>query len=481
MIAWTAGEAAAAKERLDHAVARPITLIAGAADRSNRIGAQAMRAVVQAALGDRAASEADAETVRSSPYAMPEALGRVEVARAIVLERMGDRAALQEHLERRRQLLDYVSPTDRAIVRALQRMLRFHATTVYRRPAPRAQAASRFAAMLSQVSPDAAQTLETAPAPEGDELELPASAREADASAVQAVERARAAATTASRPRKVRVLKVVVLWVLVVALFLVIWGLFSTPGAPPIPRPVPGPTPALEWFLRVVPVLLFAIFAVLVWEQRRNARTLRRATRDLALGRTAEATAVLRRLTKIRYKLTAAQAALQLAHVAERDGQLEAALGWCDLGLGGLTGPLLRAASVDILRPELIAERAYVLVALDRGAEAEAELAAIAREHPVYPYLPRTLYRVRMLQRIRSGDLAGAARIARGRAPELPLAARDDLLSDVVVAAQAGAEEEEARAHLRDELRRFPEGERWMQTVAPAALASLRAVPPPKT
>lgn len=472
ILAVSEGDLAAAKARLDHAIAAPRSLLAGSWEHMNVASAHAQRAVVHAILGDRAAAEADAKAAQESRWAAPETLGRATIARAIVLERAGDRAALQEHLEQHRTLVDVAPPVERAIGRGLSRALRLPASSVYRRPAPRAQSGSRLSALLAQVSPAAAAAIELADA--AGEREAPAPPAEPEAAAMQRVTASRAMATQqGGASTKTRLKRALFIWIALVAVLTLLWFVLL-PGAPRQPRPGPPPpsSDSALAFFQLFPLLFVAIFGFLLLEQRSLTASLFTAAREIAIGQTARGRTRLEKIVRTRYQLLAAQAALHLAHLSEREGDLASALRWCDQGIGKLGSAFARAASTDILRPELISERAFVLAAMDRTAEAEAELAVLAREHPTYPFMPRTLFRVRMIQRLRANDLAGAAAIARGRTPELPLTSRDDLLADVVIATDG--DDDEARAHLREEVRRFAEGERWMSTVAPAALVAFR-------
>ena len=111
-----------------------------------------------------------------------------------------------------------------------------------------------------------------------------------------------------------------------------------------------------------------------------------------------------------------------------------------------------------------------MLAACGRSDEADAELASLG---PTYPHHARAVFRVRLVQMLRSKDIAGAARWVEQGAADLPLSVREELLADVVRAAaapqKAGAGEIE---RLKDELRRSPERRRWLDLVAPGVVAA---------
>lgn len=121
-----------------------------------------------------------------------------------------------------------------------------------------------------------------------------------------------------------------------------------------------------------------------------------------------------------------------------------------------------------------MSQRAFVLAALDRYEEAEAELASLP---PAYPYRSRALLRVRLLSLVRRGQLAAAAKLASETHLDLPMTARDELLADGVCAAvkpeSVGAGE---MPRIRRELRTVESLRPWLLTVAPAALEAIERV-----
>jgi hypothetical protein len=117
-IAWTLGDLNAARAFVELAAKRPAR---GAATRLQEGSAWGLSALVRAARGELDQARLDIERMRTHPSPLPGALGRAELAQAIVLARTGDRAALESHLERRREILRQVAPRERAIARVLER------------------------------------------------------------------------------------------------------------------------------------------------------------------------------------------------------------------------------------------------------------------------------------------------------------------------------------------------------------------------
>ena len=138
VIAIRRGDMEVAERHLNDAIARPLGRLAREDSHLQIEGAHALRAFVRAARGRREAALEDVARVRGSATAGDDALARVALAEAMILERSGQREELRALLERDRELLiEHTHPRERAIVRAFQRMLRASAGSVYRQTAPR--------------------------------------------------------------------------------------------------------------------------------------------------------------------------------------------------------------------------------------------------------------------------------------------------------------------------------------------------------
>ncbi|MDC3961278.1 hypothetical protein KEG38_46080 [Polyangium jinanense] len=484
LIGMRRGDIPAALAALDRAIATPHGVLHRAQIRIQIAAARAIRAFLRAASGDRAGAREDIDVVRGSPDALPQALGRAALAEAILLERSGDRDALREHLVTHHELLfDATDRRERTIVRAFQRMLETTATSVYRKGAKRDADSEEppLADWIAQVVPEAAPFVEVGGARPEKTGELPAA--EATEAAKKAVAEARKAAEKNAAPRKAvrKVGRVVVLWAALVAVFVAVYNALAPSGAGSGGGYEDVPEEPMDPILPFGLIFL-VVFAVLIgtrvyWflRARKESQGLFAALNLVAKGNFAEGGAALERLTSSRLPILAAQAEHALALLAEKQSDLRGALDRCDRGLARLVKYAIRISASDILLPDLISERAFLLAAMDRHAEAEAELASLP---PAYPYKSRALFRVRLLSRIRQGDLKGAAELATRAGLDLPLSARDELLVDAVRAATnpetAGAGE---IPRIKRELRTYAPMRRWMETVAPGALTALERTP----
>jgi hypothetical protein len=472
------GDLDAALPRVEAAIARRPGLLSAQQDRIHIAGAHAMRALIRASKGDRAGARADIAFVRASGEAPPEALARAEVAEAIAIEGEGDREALAAHLAKeRRLLLDYTAPRERAVVRAYQRMLKAPKTTVYRRAAPRDEEARAgdeptVADWIAKIAPAAAPFVRVARPSGSPAITAPEAGREVEPGLLKvAEERLRGARAGAVR---LRAAKVLLLWVLLVALFVAIWQLLDTePQARHAVNAAPAVPSAL--FLNVLGTALPALFVGIVVlgtvrAVKQGRRTLE-AAQGIAKG-DARAIADFEALTKVRQPSVQAQAHFELARVAERKADFAEALKRCDLGIAAATASeATRTVTSAILLPDLIAERAFVLATTDRHDKALAEMAVLAERFPSYPYRARAELVVALVQRVRKGDLEGAAALVEGRAEDMPLSLRHETLADLVRATvhpeAAGAGEIE---RLKEDLRVDPELRAWLEAVAPALL-----------
>ena len=132
-ISMNRGDLIEAADCLDAALERPV----GPAERRSapaQLGAaRALRAFVLASLGRREDAAADVAAVRADPDAPREALARVILAEALLLECAGDVDGVRKLLVEGRALLaDSPLPHERPIARAHQRMVRLLGRMGYR-------------------------------------------------------------------------------------------------------------------------------------------------------------------------------------------------------------------------------------------------------------------------------------------------------------------------------------------------------------
>ncbi len=476
-----------AQVRVEAALARPTGLLTRGQERLHLAGAQAMRALLRATLGDTGGALADIAAVRALPDAPAEALARAEVAEAIVLERAGDREALAAHLVAKRTLLlDATVPRERAVVRAYQRMLKATRSSVYRRIAPReaepAGDETTVASFVARIAPAAAPFARSRrPTGEAPSSAPPPTPEEPIPPGLVRVAEARLQGGVVKRPPASPV-KVVALWVLLIAMFVVVWEQVGSDAPAAVAVALASGFRRLDPGAMVGAAVLLgmaALFARIILALR-HERRLAAATGALARSDRG-AVAAIEALARSRHASASAQAHLQLAKLAERRGDLDEAQKRCDQGIAAATAlASTRALTSSILLPDLIAERAFVLAATDRAAKAGAEMAVLRRSFPAYPFLARAELRVALVLRVRRDDLEGAARVADGHTDDLPLSLRDETLVDLVRALAhpeaAGAGEVE---RLKEELRLDPELRHWLEVVAPSVVRRFESSAPP--
>jgi hypothetical protein len=493
LIALRRGDAATGLKHLDHAVAVKPGLLYRASVRVQTVNALGIRAFLRAVTGDRDGARADAKALHESPEALPQSLARAALAEAICLEKEGDRYALRRHLQTHHDLLfDVTDRRERAIVRAFQRMLETTATSVYRQGAKLDMQGDDppLVDWIAQLVPSAAPFVE-AKLPQNVTNELPPPVATEDGK--KAVSEARKIAGKEVQPNRTRQLGAVALWGVLVGSFIAIWRLYIDPPLAYIEdemgHDMVAPWSLSDW-LPILGATYLATLGALLGRRVWHSFRAKQETRDVvaamnlcAQGKLDAAQQSLTPLAASQYAFVKAQAHLALAQIFERRADLSAALDHCDRGIGSLSRYVLRISASDILLPDLMAQRAFVLAAMDRYDEAEAELEALPQ---AYPYRSRALLRVRLVSLVRRGDLDGAARLAAETDLDLPLTARDELLADGVrVAVHPGALGAGELPRIRRELRTVTSLRPWLASVAPKALEAIERaadeVPSPST
>ncbi|MCC6551603.1 MAG: hypothetical protein IT372_01105 [Polyangiaceae bacterium] len=477
VIAMRRGQLELAAGRLDAAIARPLGWTARDNSLQQIEGAHALRAFVRASLGRREPALEDIAAVRGAASPGKDALARVALAEAMLLERAGRRDDLRALIDRDRDLLlEHTHPRERAIVRAYQRMLRADTGSVYRMAAardedPAGREEPPLADWIARIAPGAAPFVRAprnagvAAVAAADTLAVPAT--------TPAGRRAAMAARAEARPRRPLPLAALGLTIAIGVVLFPLWLLIK-PEAGRAGSGAGGAIITSQWLAAgalavlgagVLAALGAAAFLAIRRGRERAGRRMERAPAPAAPREPAERD--LRALTESPSDVVAAQAWLLLATAAERRGDMDIVLEHAARGLGRLADARSRAAA-DILYPDLISLRAFALAARDRFEEADAELAMLG---PGYPHHARAVFRVRLVQRLRARDLDGAAEWALRSEGDLPLSVREELLADLAVAAsapeRAGAGE---AARLRDELRAAPELRLWILRVAPGLL-----------
>jgi len=442
-----------------------------------RTNAHAIRAFLRASQGDAEGARADIAEVRKEPTEPPQAAARASLAEALLLEKAEDRAALAALLRRdRRLLLDATEPRERTIVRGLARLVRAPTNSVYRKPAePQKQAPSAdepaLADWVQALAPELSAFVraEIPSVRPGDEARAFAMLPTDEARKAIAAARAQAAKQAQRGVRGKRLAALLAVFAVLAAA-----GVATNNVLTWTPLPSGGsvdPAPDLGLFGAILSgllVLATSRIALRIRRARKETRELTRVATQLLRGDLDGAERALWPLTKSPALLTAAQADLFLASIADRRSDYPAALARCDSALGRLSNYAARVISGDLLYPEIIAARAATLAALGRSAEAAAEISNLPAH---YPFLARARFRTELIAFARQGDFESAAKLAATAPLDLPIGPRDELLRDVVRAAvtpeAAGSAEIE---RLRDDLREAPDHRAWLAQVAPGLL-----------
>jgi hypothetical protein len=459
LVAVRRGDVRAARIALDEAIALP----AGRGEVEagyQRAGALALRAFALATSGEPVAALADVAAVRASPVASDDALARASLAEALVLERQGERETLRELLARDRRLLrEATHPRERAIARALERMVRAAKVTPYRvaEAAPAEGDEPPVETWIARVAPSLASFAEVRRGGSGRH----------DLAAPAPTERGMAA-VQASRSRMSAPMWPLVLLALG-AFGGLTWLLTGGGGSAGMPADVGAPAASFP----LAPILLLAIAAgsasglAARWVRKRRLRGRLAAVR--AAGDAQAASEDLRDLTAGEDDASAAQAHLLLADRAEREARWGDVLRETEAGIARVASPAARGAT-GLLAPDLVGLRAFALAVVGRADEAEAELATIAHG---YPHYPRALFRVRLVQLARAGRLAEAAEQVDALAADLPLSLREELFADVVraVGSPSGPTRAEA-VRIGEELSDDPALRAWIASVAPRVLSA---------
>jgi hypothetical protein len=480
MIALYRGDAERAVAEATRGLDAPPGLFGGDHQKAQDAAALALRALANASLGRDAESRADADRAEKAELTTPEALARAGLARALIVSRTEGAAGLAAIfvVGGGARLIEYLSPRERVLARALRRMARARRPHAYRDAAKRDEVgeAKEVASWVAKLAPVAAEYATEAYAKTGDvETHVEPTA---EASAEVARSRKKAARSMGSEAKRT-----LGLWLALVVMFGAFWTLFSQPSrAPHVPHaPHVNVTELVQpWYLSwwaASTLMVLLIASVIAWQlrkQRRISRALIQMRLDVARGEEARAEASLGALAKSVFDSVAGNAWLGLAQIAERRADFEKCIAACDSGLSRLARTAsTRAMQSDIALPELVATRAFALAAQGRRDESDAERARLGVDYPSYPYAGRAHLRVSLAAAVRAGDLEAAAKIARTRSADMPLTLRDDLLIDVVLAVVDGASTEELE-RIEGELRDDEKVRAWVDAVAPGLRDRMR-------
>ena len=362
-------------------------------------------------------------------------------------------------------MLEFLTPRERALVRALRRMARARPKSIYREAAmpDDATEAARLAAWVGKVAPGAqAFVMEgtgqamTMPAPPPGAPPSPEAIREVQ----EARNQAKKSAGMSGRTR------IALIGVTLAVMLLAVWKLLE-----PAQGGVESSDSGGEVLTSSV-VLAFVLVSILVLVQRLltlsdHGRRLLAAQVDLARGKIEPAMVALEALTRTQQDTIAAGAHLALAQLAERSSR------WADPSTirardrAPLEERAAQGRSVRCSLPRAARNACVCARGVGPRGPAAAEIATMDAECPSYVHAARAHFRIGLLSAVRGGDLPRAADLARARAPELPLSLRDDMLADVVLAATSVVSKDE-RERIDAELENDAPLRAWIDGVAPA-------------
>lgn len=471
MIALDEGRAQDAVVAATSAIEGKTQLFTHGFESSQRASALALRGLAYAALGNSERAHADADAAEASELATPDVIARARLAHALVLARGDDREALREALSRSaRIVLERASPRERALFRALRRMARSPKRSVYREAARPQDGPppSKLASWIGAMAPDALAFVDGEVLADRVDDQPPTSEALSDA---RALDRAKWMKGKSSHSARRPIAVVVMLWVVLVVMFLTIWQ-FLTPAprthVEPVVEPavVEGSSIATTLSPLVIGVGFgVAALAFVIARARRLERRFALARRAAAMGEP-RSVSELAILGTSNQAMIAAGAQLELARIAIEQGDFGEAVSRCDVGLGRLQSPMLRATASDILLPSLLAESAVATAARGNASEAEAKAAILARDFPTFAWLTALQVRVKLLNAVKREDMSAAVAAARARTAEMPIPFHEDVLADVVLAT-AGLSSEEDRTRIEAELRDDARVRAWIDVVAP--------------
>lgn len=456
-----------------------------------RAHALGLRALAYASIGDDARAEADAAIVETIPEADAGAVGRVALARAVVLSRDGASDALAKHLSTHATLLlETAHPRERILVRALRRLARSRTKSVYREAAKRSDDVSTGAVAdwVARIAPGAAahageerfaKALEEAPMPEVSEA----------AESALAAERKRAVQDAGRATRKrIRNRLLVAIPIVLVAYSVAVWKIFEDRGTAAVEDEVATIRAGIFTNTAAGSGLAVGFLALMTGIMVHRVRQLRRqnlpllaAHRAAARGDDDEAIRLTTPLVEKAGAIPSATGRLTLATIHERRAEFERALDEAAKAYVPFASGALRAYGTVHMIPSILALRAVSLAALGRDDEARAELGTILREHRDWANTALTDFRVRLILAVKGGDREAARAIARGRTAELPLPMRDDVLCDLVLATSGDPFSNDDRERLAGELDDDPRLRAWVDAVAPGLrdrFAAARATKP---
>ena len=466
-IAFHRADLVTAEAMTSEAIATPAHWLERDPSPPHRLLSHGLRALVRSSLGKDEEAAEDIACVRRGDDASVEAISVVAIAEMIGLAKRGEHRALARLVDDSRALVDFVPPRARVLVSAFRRMLAVTTSSAYREPG-RVEDTTPFADI-----PLAAWTATIAPEAT---VFLPETIRRSTTTTPELAHPGSIGTSTKIPPTRGGSV-----FLVAAALVLFTWLTHTVIAGENL-----FPSEAFDRAFSLALGAIAGIFmaGVLFVRVKRaldsfvtGQRALRRAMRKVGDGRDGEAERLLQDIERAGPPGNTAAAQLALAELAERHAKMTTALEFCDAGLAALgTSPNVSAMHGDLLRPELVAERAFVLAVLGRKKEADAALVSLATEYPAFAYLTRSIFRVQLVLALGAAGTTRAHELAGERTPDLPLTWREEILADIVVALETGHPPE--RERLRRELASDAELARWIDVVLPRARTALPGTSP---
>lgn len=440
-----------------------------------------LRALLLASLGREKEARADVERAEKSPSLTPAAWARCKLASAILASKDdARREELVRVLRESRRGVEHLSPRERVLFRALERMVRIDARAAYREPGKRVEQAeaqglsdwvSKIVPAAGAFVPQAAPpTADTAAPPDDVVQPRPAAMQEAAEASMAAVRKARVTQNPAVKRLLLWVSFVVVLGGLYAFLGNAgLWGFLPSDTADSLPSEAAQSAmpSALSWLPIALVVFLVLVIALRVRLQRRIANELSQVAMLRIRGEDDAYARKLDALSASKTPVVAASGLYSRAVLGESAGRFDAALRDVDAAMAKLhVSHATKVAAHDMLLPSIVAERAFLLAVMGRTVEAEGELEALARDYPSYPFATGAHLRIRAALALRAGDEARARQIAGERTMDMPIPVRDEVLYDLLDLASSANPSRDERARMIEELERDPEVARWVDAAA---------------
>lgn len=420
---------------------------------------RAERALARALSGDDQGALADAAAIRALVDArafgprivatvgwVKRLLARAMLAELVVASRAGDMARLDALASSsRRVVLDGVPPRERTLFRALERMAKARAASVYRNPAerPRDEREAPPSEWVERVLPGAGAFVH------------------ARASAVHSAPRSLAAARAeAPAPRRFgAAARLTLLWVLVGVM------VFAYQQAE-TPRSMGDASWGKAYVAAAVASL---VILVGVFLGARGSRPRLRAANDAMVLAATDPTGAALTALEPRDLLIISVKALALGQIAFERADFRMALSHAETCVEALE-KMSASGDASELRGMVFAARAVALAALAREDEARASASAIPA---AFTGRSAALVHVDLLAALAGGRIEEARDVAEGISDHTPLDVRSELVADLLRASNPTggvglAEMARLRAELED-----PDARAFVNAIAPGLTATV--------